>query len=363
MKTLLITLDYPPQHGGVANYYANLVKNWPIDEIDVLDNNKRKLNNPKIPLLEWLPAFFSIFYKVLTGRYCHIIVGQILPIGTVVWLVAKVLNKKYTVVLHGMDLSLAFAHPRKKKIALKILDNSENIICNSSYTAHQLQEKYEKYKNKIAVVHPGINPGERTRFHEKEDELKNKHSLDTKNVIFSLGRLVERKGFDMLIQAMPEVLEHVPNAHYYIAGEGPDKKRLEDIINELDEKSKQHVHMLGKASDEEKWAWLYHSKLFAMPARDIDGDYEGFGIVYLEANLANKAVVAGRSGGIEDAVIDYETGILCDPDNPCDIAGAIIDLIKKNKLRKELSSYGRERAIEEFNWEKQARIFWSIISK
>jgi phosphatidylinositol alpha-1,6-mannosyltransferase len=100
-----------------------------------------------------------------------------------------------------------------------------------------------------------------------------------------------------------------------------------------------------------------------MPSRQINDDFEGFGIVYLEASLAGKPIVAGRSGGVGDAVLDNETGLLVNPESTAEIANAIIELAKDENLREKLGDTGKKRAGGEFNWEKQVEKIYGIIKK
>jgi len=91
-----------------------------------------------------------------------------------------------------------------------------------------------------------------------------------------------------------------------------------------------------------------------MPAREIGPDFEGFGIVYLEANLVGKPVIAGDSGGVKDAVKDGWSGLLINPADTLAIREAIIKLASDHNLCTTLGSQGRVRALEKFNWDRQA---------
>ena len=85
MKTLLFTLEYPPFKGGIANYYGNLTKYWPISEkILVLNNNKRELIRKGF-IIDWWPAFFVLKRKIEKSKVNHVLVGHILPLGTVTY--------------------------------------------------------------------------------------------------------------------------------------------------------------------------------------------------------------------------------------------------------------------------------------
>jgi len=356
MNILLFTLEYPPFKGGVANYYANIVNHWPKDDkIFVLHNNDKALIKNWLSI-KWLPAVWQLYLKIKKDKINHIIVGHVLPLGTAAYFVSKITKTPYTVILHGMDLAYAQKLPRKKKMAYKVLKNADNVICVSSYTAELTKEFLEeKLHVKIKIVNPGII-SELTTDKKLGEEIKVKHGLANNIVLFSIGRLVKRKGFDNVIKAMPEILKSVPNLYYIIAGDGLDKIYLKELAKGID-----NIIFLGLITDEEKWAWLSLCDIFITPARNIDGDFEGFGIVYLEANLAGKPVIAGNVAGVKDAVAGAYSGILVDPENIDRIAGAVIGLAQDAKLRIKLGEQGRERAINEFNWPRQVAKIYDII--
>jgi len=353
MRTLLFTLEYPPFHGGVANYYGNLVKYWPKpDDITVLNNNGGRLINNKLPLLKWLPAYFALCQKIKQGKIDHIIVGQILPLGTVALICSKFCKIKYSVILHGMDLTYVLKKPRKKWLARKILGRADKIICINSYTADLTKQFFPLSADKTATINPAVEPAS-LASPEQISEFKKQHNLTDKIVLLSVGRLVKRKGFDKVIEAMPEVLKQVPNLIYIIIGQGSEIKNSE---------LEKQVIIINQATDRERDNWYNASDIFIMPSRNIAGDFEGFGIVYLEANLAGKPVIAGRSGGVGDAVVDNLNGLLVDPLDTGQIASAIINLAKNPELRQKLGGEGRERAINDFNWPKQINKIYKAIT-
>ncbi|MFA4833541.1 MAG: glycosyltransferase family 4 protein [Patescibacteria group bacterium] len=357
MKTLLFTLEYPPFYGGIANYYGNLVKHWPQpDEIFVLDNNNSRLiKNWSWP--KWLPAIWQLKEEIKNKKIGHVLVGHILPLGTVTWFLSGKMNFKYSVILHGMDFTFACRSARKRWLTKRILKKAENIICANSYTA-KLVENFLGSKNKIVVVNPGI-ANHITYNTQHIARLKKERNLENKFILLTVGRLVKRKGIDMVLACLPEALKQAPNLVYVIIGDGPEKENLKKLIINL--KLEKNVLMVNKAGDEERNAWYGNCDIFIMPARQINDDFEGFGIVYLEANLAGKPVIAGDSGGVRDAVVDGENSLLVNPESKEEITAAIIKLAKDENLRKKLGEKGRERAIEEFNWERQIRKIYNLI--
>jgi glycosyltransferase involved in cell wall biosynthesis len=111
------------------------------------------------------------------------------------------------------------------------------------------------------------------------------------------------------------------------------------------------VHLLGSRSEAQKAACLHVCELLAMPSRDIPSEPpEGFGIVYLEANLCGKPVIAARTGGVADAVEDGVNGLLVEPDRPDQVAEAAARLLSNPAEAAALGERGRRRACERFSW-------------
>lgn len=340
MKTILLTIEYPPFKGGVASYYGNLAEHWSNpDDIFVLNPKPRK------GIFKHFSYLFLLTKAIKSFKAQHIIVGQVLPLGTVVYLLNIFFRKDYSVVLHGLDFSLA----SKKGITRNILGSAFHIICANSRVAELVVDKYPNMEEKIVIVNPGVELCPQDI--ESQLELKKKHGLENKLVILTLGRLVKRKGVDTVISAWSRILAEYPMARYLIVGEGPDRKYLEDLARD-----KEGITFVGLA---DKWKYLNLCDIFVMPSRDISGDYEGFGIVYLEANSCFKPVIALNSGGVRDAVMDNQNGLLINSEN--ELVPAILKLARDKELRDRLGKQGEERARNSFNWSKQALIIQKTI--
>ncbi len=353
MKTLLFTLEYPPFNGGVANYYGNMAKYWPIDEkLLVLDNSKGELLDGNY-CCAWLKAINALRRKIKQSKIDYVLVGQILPLGTAAFIASLFNNFKYAVFFHGMDMPLTLNKSHKKLITKFIIKRADKIICANSYVEAKILEFYKEATGKTGVFNPAIENVSLMVSEREKEELREKYELKGKKVLFSLGRLVERKGFDKVIEALISLnREERKNLIYFIAGTGPEENNLLKMVPlELARK----INFLGAISETEKWKWLNLADIFIMPSRDIAGDFEGFGIVYLEAALCGKPVIAGNSGGIKDAVLSEKTGLLVDPENIEEIKNAIKKLVSDDKLRHDLGENGRLRAKNDFNWEKRAK--------
>lgn len=361
MKTLLFTLEYPPFRGGIANYNENVVRFWPLrqaqgepgNEIFVLNNNDGRLINNRLPVLKWLPAVFTLWRTVKKEKISHVLVSEILPLGTVAFLVSCLARVRYSVFIHGTDLGMAQAVPRKRKLAKIILNNCQAIICNSRFVAGSVAS-FIGPSDKIIAVNPGVDisrlaPPDREYF----EKLKQKYGLENKLVLLTIGRLVHRKGIDLVLDSLPEALKEEPRLFYAVIGIGPELINLKSKILALGLKDRAII--ISDAGDEERNAWLALADIFIMTPREVAGDPEGFGIVYLEASAAGKPIIASDTGGVGEAVETGVSGLLTKPDSVPDITAAIIKLAGDENLRKTLGKQGRERAIKSFDWKKQVQ--------
>ena len=362
MKTLLFTIEYPPFKGGVANYYSNLVKFWPEPEnIFVLDNSLGKLFVSWLPFKKSILAKRELFKTIKEKSIDHILVGQILPLGGNALKAKKRLGVKYSVFLHGMDFAVAVSQKRKIKQVKNILQNCENIICVNSYVA-KMAKQFLSDDSKIKIINPGISQKNIDIKPEIIEKIKQCSFLQNKYLMLSVGRLVERKGVDMVLKTIPQLVDQIPELMYLIGGTGSDEYKIKRCYNDLEEKYKKHVIFLGELDEDQKWAYMNLCDLFIMPSRSINGDFEGFGIVYLEANLLGKPVIGGDSGGVSDAVENGLNGLLVDPQSMDDIAMAVMQLYKNRELAQRLGKQGQERARLEFNWSEKARQIYNLLN-
>jgi len=342
MKSLLLTLEYPPFKGGVANYYGHLVKYWPDQEgIEVINHKSH-----------WLFAFQKLNAALKKNPQTFVLIGQVLPLGTVAYLRYLLKPYNYGVFLHGMDFTFAMKRSRKKYLMFLSLSRAKKIICANSYVADLLKTWRPEFTCKIIIINPGIDESSIGRLENTTPLLQGKYQTKDKVTILSLGRLVKRKGVDMTIQAIASLDEATKNKIcYLVAGTG----EADYYLKELAVSENVKVTFTGEVSDLEKWSFLDLCDIFVMPARSIDGDFEGFGIVYLEANLYGKPVIAGRSGGVSDAVINHETGLLVNPESVSEIAEAIKILVNSPEERLRLGKIARERVLRDFLWTNQIK--------
>jgi len=182
-------------------------------------------------------------------------------------------------------------------------------------------------------------------------QLRDELGLTHKKVIVSVGRLVHRKGQDVLIEAMPTIVNEVPEAHILMIGEGPYRGYLENRVKALG--LQEQVTFIGRIQYANLPRYICAGDLFVMPSRSrLAGlEVEGLGIVYLEASACGLPVIAGNSGGAPDAVLEGETGLVVDGTRKTEVAATVVELLLDPDRSKAMGIAGRQWIIKEWRWE------------
>jgi phosphatidylinositol alpha-1,6-mannosyltransferase len=265
------------------------------------------------------------------------------------WLASRRMGIPLCLIAHGFDVNRRVPATWRFKQNV-VLRGAHAVICNSSFTADVVRSRGVPVE-RTPIIHPGFSLTDMgTVTAEHRAAITKRHGLAGRKVVLSVMRLVERKGVDKMIEAIPLIRKHVPEVLYLVAGEGPDRERLQNLTQQRGLQN--HVQFVGRyVAGDEKATYYDLCHVFAMPSREMtDGSAEGFGIVFLEANAYGKPVVGGNAGGVGDAVEDGRTGLLVDPTEPSDIASAVVRLLQDESLADRLGRYGRERVARDYPW-------------
>jgi phosphatidyl-myo-inositol dimannoside synthase len=296
----------------------------------------------------------AIFLLIKTIKRQHanvLIIGELRAGGFLGRIARRLTGVKLVFFIHGEELSTRFASRLYGKNSFENLRCSDGIITVSSFTKDLLCTSVGVDPRKIHLIPNGVDT---KRFFPAKSSLDNvfSQSVLRKPTVLSLGRLVPRKGFDYCIEAWPEVLRAIPDAHYLVVGDGPYRGALEQRVAELGLQTS--VTFYGGAEHDAIPDLYRFATCFAMPNRTMpDGDTEGFGLVFLEANACGKAVIAGKAGGAPDAVSHLQNGLLVDGNSIAEIAAAIVLLLSDPKVRSDIENKALLRA-QQSSW--QARV-------
>jgi len=367
-KTLIITLEYPPQIGGIASYTYNLAKNLPAQDVVVYapkmagdaDFDKR---NPwktirKKPYFsffwpKWIRMYFQISKIVKEEKIQQIFVHHALPVGYVAYLVGKMRRIAYTIFFHGTDLELGTKGSKKGKLKM-ICKSAQKIVVNSNFLKEKFKSKFEDLNKDIRVIYPC--PGDIFSAPVPENELKKLRSqlaLEGKKVVLTVSRIAEGKGFPHMIRLLPKMLERVPNLVWLIIGDGPKKAEVMKLIQK---NYLQNVtRFIGAVPYNDLPKYFKLSDIMVLLTHPDETTEEGWGTVFAEAAASGLPAVAGRVGGVDEVVQHLVTGMVVDIHQDQGVISAVADLLTNKEYAKKMGDAGKERVQREFNWTEQIK--------
>lgn len=279
----------------------------------------------------------------------------VIPSGYLAGLVASLNQIPLFISLHGSDMYVAERTSILRSMASWALRRARGITASSQDLAESAIQ-LGAARERTQVIPYGA---ETTRFDRecRPGEIRERLNLAPDDlVVLAAGRLVGKKGFSLVVQAMPAILEAVPNACLVILGEGPERENLERLKSDLGLNGK--ISLPGNVAWSDMPEYLAAADVFVMPSvRDITGNLDGLPNVILEAMAAGRPVVATRIAGIPLAVRDNETGMLIDEAEPGQLSRALIKLLSSPEQRITMGRAGRARIERELNWTNIAMRF------
>jgi phosphatidyl-myo-inositol dimannoside synthase len=371
MRILIATPDFPLWDGGIATVAFEVASSLSRQGHEVvvmapqqdpgdrafdatLPYTVHRVRNIKS---RWLKLFYHrlVLLRLVTRLRIDVVMAQTwFPVGTAGVVARYLRGTPLTLTVHGNEvLSSKFSTPFWRKEMARVFAAASRIYCVSKCTAEKtllLFPDQPDLAQKISIIYNGVDP--KTFSPAPADmQLVDRYGLAGQKVILTLARLVERKGQDVMLRALPLISKHIPDIRYVICGKGPYEAGLRQLASELGVESQ--VVFTGFVGNEDRLKFYNLCDLYAMPSREIPekGDVEGFGITYLEANACAKPVLGGKSGGVADAVIDGVTGLLVDPTDPAAVADAVIRLLADPALAAKMGQQGRQRVIDSFSWD------------
>ena len=295
-----------------------------------------------IDLPVMLYALGAVIIAALHIRARTIVIGELQGLGWLALLLGWITPWRIVIYTHGEEV-VQTAYNRLARLRGPALRSSNRVLTVSTFTRDRLIADFGVEPDRIRLVTPGVDLERFTPGPTAEP------------FILSVGRLIERKGFDRLIDAFAIVAGDFPEYRLKIAGSGPDEDALK--VRATASSGGERIDFLGGVDDARLTALYRSCTLFAMPNRTLaDGDTEGFGLIFLEANACGKPVIGGRAGGATDAIVDEKTGLLVDGGDTDAIAAALRRLLDDEELRHRLAAGGLAHA-RNHGWARSAERF------
>jgi len=395
---LLVASIFAPIHGGSANVYASLCRLSPPGSIAVLAARRyydraeeiagwaehdrqcgypvHRLDLLRPPMLPppanklvsaWrflrtdIPLRARVLLTTLRLIRRHRIgvlcLGELISSAWLGELCRRLTGCRLIYYIHGEEVTTRYDAGSFGNRRLHNLRRADAIIAVSRFTQRTLVDELGLPAERVHLIENAVDT---TLFSPGDDDtgFRDRWGVSGKCLVVAVGRLVPRKGFDQTIRGWKTVVARHPSAHLMIVGTGPQQQELEQLIATAG--LGDHVTLTGPLSNADLVAAYRSAELFIMPNRTMpDGDTEGFGLVFLEANACGRTVVGGRAGGAVEAVRDGETGLLVDGNSVDEIAAAITRLLDDDTLRHELERGGLAHA-QANSWTTRAVQFQSL---
>jgi phosphatidyl-myo-inositol dimannoside synthase len=382
MSHLLLAEVFPPRTGGSGRWFWEIYRRLPSQEIVVAAGEmagQEEFDASHAMRIIRLPLSFPSWgvaslaglsrYRSLVARLQSLVqhhgvhrihCGKCLPEGFLAWWIKRRWGVGYLVYVHGEELASIGTSRELRWMTRQVLRGADFVIANSRHTQLLLHNEWQLEANRIHLFYPGVDT---CRFvpAPRDDEVRDRLGWAAHPVVLTVGRLQRRKGQDQLIRALSTIRRRVPDVLYAIVGDGEERQRLESMV--IAEGVTEHVQFYGEMSDAQIIECYQQCDLFALPNREVDGDFEGFGMVLLEAQACGRPVLAGTSGGTSETMRVPETGRLVGCDEPEPLAEAVIELLLDPKNREQMGSAARRWVVEHFDWEslsKQAQRLFEL---
>lgn len=354
MPSLLVTNDFPPKIGGIQSYLYELWRRLPPESTTVLTTPQVgdrawdavqpfRVERTRERVLLPTPSLARRVDALAREVGADVVfLDPALPLGLIG---PRLHTAPWVVVLHGAEVTVPGRIPGSRQLLARVLHGATGVVAAGEYPAREAVRAAGVSLPGI-VVPPGVDVERFTPVASPEARRAERTRLGLdpdRPTVVAVSRLVPRKGFDVLLDAVSLVELDV---QLVIAGDGRDRRRLESRAARLGLASR--VHFLGRVSDEDLPAVYRSGDVFAMMCRErwAGLEAEGFGIVFLEAAACGVPSVAGRSGGSHEAVVDGKTGYVIDPGDVMLLAQTLERLVLNPGLTLRLGSSARTWAVE-----------------
>ena len=248
----------------------------------------------------------------------------------------------YAIIAHDFEV---YRNPARKNDFVRrgcMLNGASLVVANSEHTKSLLKE-WNLSDDRVTVVHPPI-----TQEAISAGASADSRASDRPYTLITMARLVRVKGIDLVLHALKDVIERGIECRYVIVGDGDERAALEKLANELGLRNS--TEFMGHVSEDEKWSLLRDSDVYVMPSRvNVQDHHEGFGLSFVEAAAFGVPAIGTRAGGIPEAVLESETGLLIQPESQKELADAIAFFYWNPVARKQMGQAARERAATQFS--------------
>ena len=372
-RVLLVTNDFPPRRGGIQSYLEALVDHLvatPGSDVDALTvyaptwkgaedydavaaaSGYQVVRHPTTLMLPEPSVAWRMRRLIAERDVDTVWFGAAAPLALLAPLARAAGARRVIASTHGHEVGWSML-PLARTALRRIGNDTDVVTYISSYTRRRFASAFGR-DAALEHVPPGVDVERFAPNEVARAELRARYGLGDRPVVVCVSRLVPRKGQDMLIRALPTIRDRVPGAALVIVGGGPYRTSLQRLAHSFG--VAEHVVFTGSVPADELAAHHTIADVFAMPCRTRGAglDVEGLGIVFLEASASGVPVVAGRSGGAPETVIEGVTGRTVDGTDVDDVTRSVVEVLRDRDAAAAMGAAGREFVTTEWRWDDLA---------
>jgi len=374
---LLLASSFPPGGGGLARWMAEIARRYPgpgivvstgqhpdsqeVDETLPCEVDRLPIPMRKLRGLQGLLLWSRRVAQLARAHEARFIwCGDITPAGYPAKWTHERLGTPFGILLHGADL-LVLQHQvhrsaMRRRSARALLGAAAVLVANSEWTRGLCQSvlrelELDAMDGRVRTVPLGTDPGF-FRPGVPTAAVRARYGLDEGRWLLSVSRLEPHKGIDTVLRALASLKDAEADVRYAVVGTGDGRREIEALAEELGVADR--LRLLGGVPDADLPALYNLADVYVGASRRTALSVEGFGIAIAEAASVGRPVVAGRSGGIPEAVKNGETGLLVDPESPEEVADSVRRLLRDRSLATRLGEAGRREIERYYNWDRVA---------
>jgi len=372
-RIIVLSEIFPPRAGGSGRWLWELYRRLPTATVKFVvgcDSRQAEFDRQtRADIDRSLPAFthwglmnyrgtlsyarsLAALRRACSNDYSPFIhAARCLPEGLVAYWAKRLWGTPYLCFVHGEELAIYGRSRELKWLVRRVMKHADYFVVNSRNTAALLHNAWNVSLDRIRLLYPGVDTN---RFipHARDLTIRHAFGWGDRTVLLTVSRLQRRKGHDMLLQVLPSLIELYPNLLYVIAGDGEERRRLETLAKQLG--LLDHVQFMGEVPEASLVQAYQQCDAFVLPNRTVDGDFEGFGLVLLEAQSCGKPVLAGSSGGTAETMSVGESGIVVDCEQTHSLIDGVNQLLESAERRAQMGCAGRSWTVDRFDWENLA---------
>lgn len=309
-----------------------------------------------VSIRAWL--LLTLIRCLLRDRISVVCIGELIASAWIFDVLRLFPSVTRVVYVHGEEITIQDDYDVTKERRRRALLAADHIVVVSRFTAAAVSDLLgDAAASRIRLIENGVDV-ERFRPIARRPELVARYKLKDCFVFVSVCRLLEKKGVDQTIRAFARIVTSYPDSRLLVVGDGPYRGALEALAVSAGVDMK--VIFSGAVADDELVDHYALGDVFVMPNRKLsNGDTEGFGLVFLEANACGLPVIAGSDGGSKDAVRHGINGLLVDGNSIDSITSAMLDLRCDPELRMRLRA-GGDAAAAAADWRHKALAFLAM---